>query len=160
MDMAAATLSYLSTTGLEAACRGRPAVMAASSYVSGYGFTHDVESIVGYDRLLDRLLDGESLETVVHRRTLAWRFAYLAMFRYMLPFPLVPQRTFSEAGLGYTTLDELRPGRDAALDHAVDVLLEGVPVCRDPDPEIQRSAAEERQRHLEASTVGPAPVTA
>lgn len=159
MDMATVTLSYLSTTGLEAACRGRPAVMAASSYVSGYGFTHDVASTVGYDLLLDRLLDGESLDTVVHRRTRAWRFAYLAMFRYMLPFPLVPQHTFSEAGLGYTTLDALRPGRDASLDHAVDVLLDGVPVCRDPDPAIERSADEERQRHLAAS-VRPAPGTA
>jgi hypothetical protein len=157
MDMASVTLSYLSTTGLEAACRGRPAVMAASSYIGGYGFTHDVASTAEYDILLDRLLDEESLETVVHRRTLAWRFAYMAMFRYMLPFPLVPQRTFSEAGLGYTTLDALRPGQDASLDHAVDVLLDGVPVCRDPDASIARRAEDERQRHLEALTVSPMP---
>ncbi|WP_309672449.1 glycosyltransferase family A protein [Gemmatimonas sp.] len=156
MDMATVTLSYLSTTGLEAACRGRPAVMAASSYIGGYGFTHDVASTAEYDLVLDRFLEEETLDAVVQRRTLAWRFAYLSMFRYMLPFPLVPQRTFSEAGLGYTTLDALQPGRDAALDHAVDVLLDGVPVCRDPDPTIPRSADDERQRHLDASTVAPA----
>lgn len=85
------------------------------------------------------------------RRTRAWRFAYLAMFRYMLPFPLVPQRDFSTAGLAYTTLDALQPGRDAGLDHAVSVLLDATPVCPGPDPMTPRGADTEQHFHRAAS---------
>lgn len=152
MDMADVTLSYLSTTGLEAACRGKPAIMGASSYIGGYGFTDDVQSVAEYAAMLDRFcVAPEAEEAVINRRTRAWRFAYLAMYRYMLPFPLVPQRDFSSAGLAYTALEELKPGRDAGLDHAVSVLLDAAPVCPGPDPVTPRDADTERHFHQAAS---------
>ncbi|MBL0938547.1 MAG: glycosyltransferase [Gemmatimonadaceae bacterium] len=148
MDMATVTLSYLSTTGLEAACRGKPAIMGASAYIGGYGFTDDVSDVALYGAQLDRyVVAPESEEAVLARRTRAWRFAYLAMVRYMVPFPLVPQRDFSAAGLGYTSLDALQPGRDAGLDHAVSVLLDGAPVCPSPDGSVLRSASTEAAHH-------------
>lgn len=150
MEMASVTLSYLSTTGLEAACRGKPAIMAASSYIGGYGFTDDIAAVADYAGTLDRYLQGEASAAVVARRTVAWRFAYMAMYRYQLPFPLVPQRNFSTAGLGYTSLAELKPGCDASLDHAVQVLLHGAAVCRSPDVSVVRSSDEEWRRHAAA----------
>jgi len=151
MDMADVTVSYLSTTGLEAACRGKPAIMGSSAYIGGYGFTDDVMAVTEYDTLLDRfLVVPEAEDVVMTRRTLAWRFAYLAMFRYMLPFPLVPQRDFSTAGLAYTALDALQPGRDAGLDHAVAVLLDAAPVCPGPDPARPRATQVEQDFHHQA----------
>jgi len=147
MDMSTATLSYLSTAGLEAACVGRPSFMAATGYVSGYGFTDDVASPDEYFAQLDRYQTAEEPEAIAHRRTLAWRFAYMTMYRYMLPFPLVGQRTFSSAHPTYTSLEALRPGNDPSLDHAVDVLLNAVPVCRSPDTSEARNAEAEAARH-------------
>jgi hypothetical protein len=85
------------------------------------------------------------------RRTLAWRFAYMVMFRYMLPFPLVAQRDFSTAGLSYSALEALQPGRCPSLDHAVSVLLDGTPVCPAPTP---RADAVNDEAEYHAATVG------
>jgi hypothetical protein len=152
IEMATATLSYLSTMGMEAACRGRRAFMAASAFVGGHGFTDEIDDPAHYSALLDRYRIAEEPDVVLRRRVMAWRFAYMALYRYMLPFPLVVQRDVTTAYLAYTTLDALKPGSDPALDRAVDMLLRGTPICPDPDPAVQRDATAEAARHLATIT--------
>ncbi len=151
IDMATTTLAYLSTIALESACLGRRAFVAATAFMSGCGFTDEVRSPDDYAALLDGYRTPEPTEAALHRRTLAWRFAYMLFFRYNRVLPQVTQPDFTSARLAYDTLDALRPGVDASLDHVVSVLLDGAPICPDPDPAEPRDAAEERRRHAAAS---------
>lgn len=132
MELATASLAYVSTVALEAACRGQQSFLAASTFSSGHGFTDEVAQADDYDALLTRYPRGESEAASRARRITAFRFAYMALYRYMIPFPLVHMPDFSTSRLAYTSLDALQPGRDVHLDRIVDVVLHGAPVCADP----------------------------
>lgn len=132
MDLATASLAYVSTVALEVACRGQQSFLAASTFSSGHGFTDEVAQADDYDALLTRYLRGENEAASRARRITAFRFAYMALYRYMIPFPLVHMPDFSTSRLAYTSLDALQPGRDLHLDRIVDVVLHGAPVCPDP----------------------------
>ncbi len=133
MDMAPVSISYVSTVALEHACFGGAAVTAATSTLTGHGFTEDVRDPAEYRDLLDALTSEEAGSRRAHERTrLARRFAYFAVFRYMLPFPLVQQPGPLASHLAYTSLEALRPGCDAGVDAAVSILLDGRAVCLPP----------------------------
>lgn len=150
MELARVGCSYVSTVALEQACRGGIALTAATSTLSGHGFTADVTDPAAYAAQLDALLAEDDAARADARRTIAWRFAHFAVHRYMLPFPLVAQPTPHDATLGYGTLDALRPGRDAGLDAAVSILLDGRPVCPPPASMDGRDAAREALLHADA----------
>nr|MCU0618284.1 hypothetical protein [Gemmatimonadaceae bacterium] len=153
MDVAGLSLSYVSTVALEHACRGGIALTAAASTLSGHGFTEDVDDVAGYAAQLDALLAEDDAARRAARRRLAWRFAYFAVHRYMLPFALVRQPTPHTAALDYTTLDALRPGCDAGLDAAVAILLDGRAVCPGPDAVTVRDVAREAALHASMTAV-------
>jgi glycosyltransferase involved in cell wall biosynthesis len=147
MELAAGALSYVSIVSLEAACRGHASFMAANAATSSHGFTDDFTTVAEYPALLRRYADGESADAARARRTLAYRFAFMMLHRYMAPFPLVEMPTFSTSRLGYATLDALLPGRDAALDRVVSVLLDGTRVCADPPSDVSLDADGETAWH-------------
>ena len=132
MELSTAALAYVSTVALEAACRGQRSFLAASTFSSSHGFTDEVAEAGAYDALLTRYLSDDDDASSCARRVTAFRFAYMALFRYMIPFPLVHMPDFSTSRLAYTSLDALRPGQDPHLDRIADVLLYGSRVCPDP----------------------------
>jgi hypothetical protein len=133
MELAAVGLIYNSTVGLEMACRGKAVVAAAGSHVTGLPFVHTVDSTGSYHVLLDglRALPARAASDDVRR--LAHRMAYGVWFRIPLDFPLVEMPDPATGQLAWSSLDELAPGRDAGLDRAARILLEGEPVSPAPD---------------------------
>jgi capsular polysaccharide biosynthesis protein len=112
-------LTYASTIGLEAAVRGLPVVVAATTHYRGCGFTIDVSSHDELERCLD-VVEAPSVEQV----ELARRYAFTFFFRCMVPFPSV--KTVE----GHPTevpddRDQLLPGRDPYLDFVCDRILDG-----------------------------------
>ena len=147
MDLATASLAYVSTVALEAACRGQQSFLAASTFSSGHGFTDAVAHADDYGALLTRYLRGEGEAASRARRITAFRFAYMALYRYMIPFPLVHMPDFSTSRLAYTSLDALQPRQDVHLDRIVDVVLNGDRVCPDPLPAEANGVGAERDWH-------------
>jgi hypothetical protein len=158
MDLCTVGLVWVSTVGLELACKGKEVVVGAGNAVHGTDFVHTVHDPDAYEGQLDGLLalrpDAVSPEIRRH----ALRFAYLYFLRMRIPFPLVRMPTPHRGELAYTSLDELLPGRDAALDRCARILLDGEAVCPAPTA-AQRGRSTDAEDALLAD-FGPRRLTA
>lgn len=127
MDACTAVLVYTSTTGLEAALRGKPTVVAARVYYRGRGFTSDVFKAGQYSQLLDRAMSGSFISPTIE---CARRFAYLLLFRYLHQIPVVRQRPAGFPLLEPEDVDRLTPRGDEAFNQLVDAIAAGGPFVR------------------------------
>jgi hypothetical protein len=132
MDIAAVGLVWVSTVGLEMACKGKSVVVAAGNQVHGTSFVTTILDPATYEETLDTQLALEPDAASAEVRRLALRFAYGAFFRIGIDFPLVRMTTPRDSELAYDTIDALQPGRDAGLDRCVRIVLEGEPVYLPP----------------------------
>jgi hypothetical protein len=114
IDAATAVLVYNSTTGIEAALRGRQVVVAARVYYARRGFTVDVERIAEYADILDRAMSSGPLDPT--RVDLARRFAYLLLFRFLHDVPVVKQRPGTFPLLNVSEVPLAVPGRGNDFD--------------------------------------------
>ena len=144
MDAATVGLVYASTVGIELACKGKATLIAAPSAFSGLPFAHTVLEPERYEAKLEELR-GVAVGTVSPEvRRLAYRMAYATWFRNGIDFPLVTMPHPSTGVLQWAHLDQLQPGRDAGLDRAVRVLIDGEDVLPAPSAEVRaRSDADE-----------------
>jgi hypothetical protein len=122
--------------GLEAAVRGVPVVVAGDAWIRGKGFTHDASSPQEYAEVLrgvDRL--PRMSPDLVER---ARRYAYHFFFRRSIPFPIeLGSDPMTDAPTPrLATLDDLRPGRDPAVDVICSGILEGTPFVFDEPPAV------------------------
>lgn len=118
-------LVYTSTTGLELALAGTPVIVAGETHYRGKGFTTDVDSPEGFLAALDAALDDpDSLPVDVQ---LARRYAHFFFFRAPIPAPGVVEPLPGLARLTVEHLDELDPGKNAALDRICAGILDGEP---------------------------------
>jgi hypothetical protein len=120
VDMSDLVLTYASTVGLEAACRGVPTAVAARTHYRGRGFTIDVES---HEDMVVAV--REPAPMTPDRVDLAHRYAFTFFFRAMIPFPAV--RWYRGRVSSVPTPADLEPGRDRYLDWICDRLLDGAP---------------------------------
>ena len=148
MDIAAVGLVWVSTVGLEMACKGKSVVIAAGNYVHGTPFVTTIVDPDVYDETLAPLRELAPDAVSADVRRLALRFAYGLFFRTSIHFPLVRMTTARDSELAYHSLDELQPGRDAGLDRCVRVLLEGEPVCVPPTGAERARTTEAEDRFL------------
>lgn len=132
MDLCAVGLVWVSTVGLELACKGKLVVSAAGNYISETSFVQTVDDAAGYEPMLDSLRAHPSGATDVEITRRALRFAYGMFFRVPVQFPLVAMPNPHEGTLRYSSLEALRPGRDAGVDRCTQVVLDGEPVCPPP----------------------------
>jgi hypothetical protein len=132
MELCAVGLVWVSTVGLELACRGKEVVVAAGNAVHGTSFVRTADDPATYDATLDALLAVAPGAVAAEIRRHALRFAHLFFSRMRVPFPLVRMPTPHTGELAYTSPDELVPGRDAALDRCARIVLDGEPVCPPP----------------------------
>jgi hypothetical protein len=132
MDLCTVGLVWVSTAGLELACKGKATVAAAGSPYSHAGFVRAVTDPDAYETLLDELATLAPDTTSAEIRRAALRFAYGYFFRLAIAFPLVRMPDVHNGVLAYSSLEELLPGRDAGLDRCARILLEGEAVCPPP----------------------------
>lgn len=145
MAAAETGLVFLSTCGLEMACRGKPAVCAAPSYYAASGVAAVPGTVQAYDELLHDLAAAPQPRSVDAMRR-AHRFLYASFYRADVPFPLVSMPTPYTGRLAYTTLEELAEGRDANLDTLCRMILRGEPVLPAPGPaEAARTEVDEQE---------------
>jgi hypothetical protein len=132
MDLSSVGLVWVSTVGLEMACKGKSIVVAAGNQVKGTPFVTTIDDAGTYEETIAPLLELAPDAVSADVRRLAMRFAYGAFFRLGIDFPLVRMTTPRDSELAYHSLDALQPGRDAGLDRCVRILLEGEPVYLPP----------------------------
>lgn len=133
MELAEVGLTYVSTVGLEMACKGKPVLVASGCYISDLPFVKTVDALERYPELLDDMTDVPDSAGLSWIQRRAYRFAYGMFFRYDLPFRLVGISSDNQRiEFNFKTGEELLSGRDAALDRVVRILIEGEPVCRAP----------------------------
>jgi len=138
MDAATVGLVFRSTAGLEMATLGKPVVVAAGGYYTGLPFVQTVSSTEDYPRMLDHLLATPVKQRSPEIQVAALRFAHGAFIKRNIPFPLIRMNDPHTGSLAFQTLDELLPGRDAGLDRACRIILQGEPIVLPPTPEQQR----------------------
>jgi hypothetical protein len=117
-----AVLVFTSTTGLEAAVRGTPVIVAGRTHYRGRGFTVDVDDRGSYERALRAVLDHPQEDEP--DRALVERYAYMFFFRHPIPAPWVEEHVL---GLARITVDDpsrLQPGADPGLDRICDLVFE------------------------------------
>ena len=119
MDASDVVLTYTSTTGLEAALRGRPVAVCGAAHYRGKGFTIDV---AGPEDLARQLAGAETFEV---QPDLAWRYAFMFCFQMCIPFRSVAEPEPDVLGPLPTRAESLMPGRDAYLDFVCERILRG-----------------------------------
>ena len=156
MELADAGLVYISITGLELACRGKPVAVAAGAWVRDLPFVETVQSVTEYPSVLDRLRIPAALARGAQIARQACRFAYGLFFRWNIPLPLVRMRDAHNGDLAYDSLDALAEGRCAELDRICRIVLEGEPVCTPPDVNERRSSDSDELQWMQARLRGTA----
>ena len=124
MRRAAGILVFSSTVGLEAAASGRAVAVAGKTHYRGRGFTIDVESPEEYGALFD---DLTWTQPDAARQALARKYAYLFFFQAIVPFPSVVEEEPSEPIFTFSSVADLVPGCDPALDFIAERILAGGP---------------------------------
>lgn len=115
---------YGSTIALEMACRGLPVFLAARSPwmpCEGIRFVTAADDYAGL--LADRAARPRSTAEAEEIARAAYRFAYAYMFRWNIDFPLVHMPDVHHGELTAKTLEDLKPGRHACLDHCAEIVL-------------------------------------
>jgi len=144
IDIGALGLVYMSTVGLEMACKGKPVIMAAPSLISDLPFVQTVESKDEYFAMLDSALEKPLISNSLEIQRLAYRFAHIFFIKDSIPFPLVKMPTVHSGRLNYNSLDELMPGCDPNLDRICRIILKNEPICPPPGvEELTRSETDE-----------------
>ena len=141
MDEADVGLTFGSSTGIEMAMLGKPIVLAARNF---YEMGSQIITVGSRESLaadLERSLGAFSAREL---RREAYRLAYYYAFEFELPFPLVSVFGVMDVELNYQGTEALAPGRDKALDHICDYLLENRPLFDSPtDAERARLPTDE-----------------
>jgi hypothetical protein len=118
VDLSDVVLTYASTVGLEAACRGKPVAVAARTHYRGRGFTMDLASHADM-----RAAVRAPVTMTSERRALAERYAFAFFFRAMIPFPALTWWRGRVQSMPQAA--DLERGRDRYLDWICDRLLDG-----------------------------------
>jgi hypothetical protein len=132
MDLCTVGLVWVSTVGLELACRGKAVVVSAGNAVNGLPFVRTVTDADRYEDQLAELMDLSAGAVSPATRRGALRFAYGHFLRMRIPFDLVRNPTPPTSELAYTSTEALLPGRHAGLDRCARVVLDGEPVTPPP----------------------------
>lgn len=132
MELATVGLISHSTVGLELAAKGKRVIASAYGIVTGASFVRSRPDLASYLRELDEALALAPGHVDRELRRLGLRYAYGFWFRQPVEFPLVSAGQGAEGARVWRDPSELVPGRDAGLDRATAIVLDGDPVCRPP----------------------------
>jgi len=113
IEAADVVLVYTSTVGIEAGYLGKPVVNVGGGWHAERGISIDVTTPAQYFDLLGKICAG-AVPAV--SRELARRYAYAVFFRGALPIRHYSAMYPNITALHLNGLEELAPGRDAAMD--------------------------------------------
>ncbi len=116
-----AVLVFSSTTGLEAAVRGVPVIVAGRTHYRDRGFTVDASDPAEFRTRLDAVLADPG--ALAPDAELAARYAYLFFFRNPVASPGVEEHVLGLARLTIDDLDDLAPGANPAVDEICGLIL-------------------------------------
>jgi GT2 family glycosyltransferase/glycosyltransferase involved in cell wall biosynthesis len=135
MDLANLGLVYMSTAGLEMACKGKNVIVAGGGWLHDKPFVKTVQSAEAYEKMLEVFMQPsvqDNQDNCLDIMRMAYRYAYSVFFRLSIPFPLVKMPDPHTGRLAYNSLDALLPGREPNLDRIAGIILENEPVCPPP----------------------------
>jgi hypothetical protein len=115
-------LVYTSTIGLEAACMGKPVIVAGLTHYADKGFTLDASTPESFLSLLE---SATGIQSNPVARELALRYAHLFFIRAMIPHEtfLRADRLFCVTDFPFRSLQDLAAGQNAQLDVICDVIF-------------------------------------
>ena len=123
-DLIDVGIVFATKFGLEMSVRGVPVVVAGDAWIRGKGFSHDASTPKEYDEILQRIDRLPRLSPALVER--ARLYAHHFFFRRSIPVPLeLGDQGKDSATVALNTLDELRPGKDPAIDVICSGILEG-----------------------------------
>ncbi len=120
IDLSDVVLAYTTTTGLEAATRGRRVAVCGQTHYRARGFTIDVGGPEQLGAVIAQTA-GPASPTEVE---LAVRYAHMFFFRAMIPFPLVRMEG-GRVKSAPRRASEIEPGADRHLDWICERILDG-----------------------------------
>lgn len=121
--MADVVLAYNSTAAMEAAMAGVPVLVCGRPHFAGKGFTRDIGSRVEYQAELSAWARGSAIACPRDSAALARRYFHLFFLRYQLKLGWTTSPLGPPYRLIIKSMDQLRPGRNAALDTVCDGIL-------------------------------------
>ena len=145
MDIATLGLVYMSTTGLEMACKGKKVIAITGSFADK-SFTLTPHSFEEFESLLDSARTFPLAYTSEETQRLAYRYSYMLFYRWNIPFPLVEMVDTYTPRLRYQSKEELAPGKEPNLDRVCRIILEGEPIVLPPTEEDLRDRSEEQEK--------------
>ena len=122
-ETADVVLAYNTTAGLEAAMYGRPVIVCGRPHYRNRGFTIDVADRTEYAQMLHAWSGGAALRPPANATDLARRYFHLFFARYHVPMGWTTSPLEPPFRLIVESIDELLPGRNAALDVVCDGIL-------------------------------------
>lgn len=131
-ELCDAVIIYGTKTGVELTSVGIPVIVAGEAWIRNKGVTSDVDSIEGYESILNELPLSNRLPAATIAR--AKKYAYHFFFRRMIPIEVF------EKGPGWPPyrfvgkLADLEVGSDAGLDCVCEGILDGKPFIFDSSP--------------------------
>lgn len=143
---AEAVFTFYSTTEAEAVLRGVPATCVAESLYIPMGVDF-VKNREDFPAAVDRALEKSGRMGVEDLRR-AYRFAYYLFFKLNFRFASVGIRNVYEMDIRIRALEDLQPGRDAALDQVCRHVLENAPLYEDPSEQERRVSDREETEFL------------
>ena len=123
IDLSHLGLVYLSTIGLEMACKGKKVIVCENAIYANEDFVVTVRNKNKFLQVLKNhitYLDNDSDITIAQR---AYRFAYHYFVRHSIPFDLIHMPDIHTGIPRYHNISELLPGRNENLDKICDFIL-------------------------------------
>jgi len=124
--MSRAALVYGARVGVELVMLGTPVVVAGEAFMRGKGFTIDPANRAEYFALLQHVHELPRVSDELKARARKWYYYYF--FRLMMPFPFYDPKqgtSFAPTRFGFSSLDELLPGRSTVLDRVCRGIIDG-----------------------------------
>lgn len=144
MDIASASLCYVSTCGLESAMLGKPVAIAANPFykeLPGLDKTYDPAAM---DRAFARYAALPPGWRDQELRRKAYRIWYTLLFRYGFELPFVHAPNLLEGRYAWFSPDALRPGVHKHLDLLCEAIFAGLRPQLLPGPDdLARGTADE-----------------
>jgi tetratricopeptide (TPR) repeat protein len=119
-------VTILGTVGLELAMMSKPVILAGEAHYGGKGFTFDSVAKEQYLQYLERASSLPRLSP--GQVSLARRYAFNYFIERQIPFDFVTGGEYlgsQEIALNFTSIEDLKPGKDSVLDMLCGGILSG-----------------------------------
>jgi len=139
MHLAQVGMTYMSTTGLEFSCLGKPLIAIGPVHYAGKGFTFDPESQTDYLNMLEPLLTNWTTEKREAYQEKAMKYWYLYAFHSSVVTGLfeTKQKDWISFKRGIDVfssfpkkldISDLLPGANAQIDYYCDAIINNLPI--------------------------------